>query len=292
MAVELKSSTKAEWREQRRACVTATEVAKLAQSWAAYKDIAKEKNGETTFTGNKYTEWGTIREPEIAFEIRQLFPTADPNDQLFSHDKNARHAATPDMIGYKDGAPTYVVEIKTIGERTFERQTEWPSRQYMLQMQWQMYVMDVDHCVFAWELRKEDESGSFYADEPPQVEIVPRDDELIADLVKVADRFIDEYFFGETVELPAINYLLSELRGLEEAKKEIEGRIVELRDQVSEKLSSEPNSYDYGYCTVTRTKPRVTRSFDSKRFQKDHPDMATEYMSEKTGKPGLTIKFN
>ena len=96
--------------------------------------------------------------------------------------------ATPDGL---NADWSIIAEVKTTGK-------DWDGNtipiQYRRQVQWQLHVTGAKHCVFAWLLRVEDDNGVFApAWLEPKVVIIDRDEDMIADLIDVAHRFVTDF---------------------------------------------------------------------------------------------------
>ena len=105
-----------------------------------------------------------------------------PNEWLIKSDKYPTHTATPDGLSIGHEA---ISEVKTTGK-------DWdPLKlpvQYRRQVQWQLHVTGAETCVFAWMLREERGGMFLPAWFEPRMHVVERDEEMISELVMVADR--------------------------------------------------------------------------------------------------------
>ena len=180
-----------EWYKARQYGVSATTVAKAASGAAGYdaelnralfpEDNVVEDNAYMRF-GRDYEEWIVNGLPH-EYGIK-------PNDWLICAEGALRwHLATPD--GLNDDWST-IAEVKTTGK-------DWPDGkipiQYRRQVQWQLHVTGATKCVFGWLLRAESQfTGEFVPAwmEPKHI-IIERDEDMIADLIEVANRFITDY---------------------------------------------------------------------------------------------------
>ena len=159
--------------------VTATDIAKLMTggpgTWAALK---AEKAGLTRgFGGSAYTEWGKAREPIIA-KFAKDTRDLDHNTFLFVRD-GTMHGATPDFVQPSD---VFVGDAKTA------EGDEWDEvpKEYNFQINWQMYVRDAQEGLLFAEFHK----GFRPTHLEPIIYPVPRDDDLIEQMIDVADRFL------------------------------------------------------------------------------------------------------
>jgi hypothetical protein len=197
-AVVDKSVDEAGWLEARRRGVTATEIAKLAQGQPAARAtiLAEKLTGERSFFGNKYTDHGLEREPHISARL-QAQHGFTPSDVLFHAQNDFRHLATPDGILVDGSGLVTIAEIKTGKHDLDPIGPAFAKTTYMDQMQWQMYVMGdtCTRCLFAWEQHDDEWVRGLDGVERPrplglEQAWVYRDDERIAELVRVADEFL------------------------------------------------------------------------------------------------------
>ena len=279
-----------EWLEQRRKVLTATEIAKAIRSPKYARDLHDEKRtGVQKFTGNKYTEWGKLREPVIAHYIwNKIDERLVVNDDLWISDDETI-GATPDMVdrGYTNRQPLRrVAEIKTVVEHLDWHEGDIPPHYYD-QVQIQMYVTESDECLFAWE-PYEIVGDSFRVAGKIRHRIIHRDADRIAELLE----FAAKWRAGEAEELPDISYPLEQIAKLTEQKRALDDLITGFREEISEQIGNEPASYEFpGLATVTMKRASIRKTFNASKFRKDHPEMAEQYTTEKEGKPTLSITF-
>lgn len=133
-----------------------------------------------------------------------------------------------------------------------------------------------------------------------------RDDKFeLADIVRQSDEDVEELLLCEVegrqfkptaveekkkdiISAKAIQLLVDLNRQMVEAQEKAEA--------VKEQLHAAMNefgvvSWDAGAFKATITKEGVRKTFDSKRFQGDHPDMYNEYIKESKTKESLKITF-
>jgi predicted phage-related endonuclease len=81
-----------------------------------------------------------------------------------------------------------IAEIKTTGK-------DWnPEKlpvQYRRQVQWQLFVTGAEMCMFAWMLREERGGVFMPAWFDAKTVIVDRDEEMIGDLIRVANQLLE-----------------------------------------------------------------------------------------------------
>lgn len=235
------SADRESWLAARAPGVTATEVAKLAKGGvSARREILASKIKGDPFRGNQYTQWGSLREEAIAEDVRARTGIVS-NQTLFHAKGNRRHLATPDGVGVDFDGFLQMSEIKTskhdlmpcLGNAPFTANTIsakehgfyfWSTRYYD-QIQWQLYVCDAVLARFTWEQHNDDWSGWPERGPKPLLDELPfriihRDEARIAELVAIADDFLEAYDLAlrdaadgvspeidDTLDTHAVNYL-------------------------------------------------------------------------------------
>jgi putative phage-type endonuclease len=178
--VASKAVSKERWLSARREGVTATQVAKAASGPGGFEQAVADYAEDFVEQDNPYMLFGRVWEGPISIYLKDNFGVM-PNDWLIRHHENRHHLATPDGLTLGHNA---ISEIKTTGK-------DWnPERipvQYRRQVQWQLHVTDAEFCVFAWMLREERDGAFLPGWFEPKVITIPRDEEMIGSLVKVAD---------------------------------------------------------------------------------------------------------
>lgn len=179
-----------EWYKARQYGVSATTVAKAASGPAGFDaELQRALNPEEHIVeDNAYMKFGRDWENWIVEALPAEY-AIKPNDWLICGIGADRwHLATPDGMN-KDWS--IIAEVKTTGK-------DWEGTtipiQYRRQVQWQLHVTGATKCVFAWLLRAEADNGDFVPAwlEPKHV-VMERDEEMIAELKEVANRFITDY---------------------------------------------------------------------------------------------------
>lgn len=276
----LSHADEAEWLEQRREYVTATDVHALLTSTSAARRVASEKEHGSTFHGNAVTRWGHEREPVIGEFLSVFGPDTrlKPNDDLLVKD-GTRYAATPDMIS-DDGE--VIGEIKTTG-------TDWPAvldeipLRYRRQVQWQLLVTGAEACVFAWEVRGTGPLGEFYpAVDEPRTLIIRPDREMQRELRDAADRFLAGDF-----EVPVAP---EELQGLVDEYLDAKQRMADAKAAVEEIVGTDPETYEVDGAKVIVTADGKSTRLDAKALEKDHPNIAAHYYVAATRKGSVKIQ--
>lgn len=264
-----------EWLDQRREYVTATEAARLLESPSYHRTLRDEKTNGSSFTGNRYTEWGKKREPEIAEYLSVFGPDTrlEPNNDLLVL-TDTRYAATPDMIS-ADGE--VIGEIKTTGE---DFSGHIPGR-YFSQVQWQLFVTGAEACVFAWEIRLVNDDGSFTPGDIKTTIIRP-DVEHQWRLQAVADQFLADDV--APLEVP------ENLESLVVEKLELEQQLAGVVDAIKRAVGTEPALYDLPTATVTVTADGKSERLDTKALAADHPDLVAHYYVTSARKGSVRVK--
>lgn len=304
--VELPYTGEEEWLRQRRSVVTATDVAKIKTgSDKAFASLWKEKRTPSTFRGNRFTKHGQYREPVIAAWLSEDYPWLRPNKALLISEDDARFGATPDMVS-DDGL--VLGEIKT--RKVSDDKVEWLSwvdvcadqtgKKYACQVAWQLFVTGAERCVFAVE-HWSDEDG--WADlRPLRVFDVERDEELIAELRDVAERFLeydppqvergDDTDFEVMATAQRLGELEDEIRRVRGELRVLEGDRAAAQSDLLALVGSRSRSVDYGGFVVEVSPGRRSRSFDRKSWEADNADdpaMLEKYMVEKDGAPSVKV---
>jgi len=179
-----------EWYKARRYGVSATTVAKAASGPAGYQaELERNLHPEDNIVeDNAYMRFGRDMEEWLVQNLPQEFGIRH-NDWLICGDGDYRwHLATPDGL---NADWSTIAEVKTTGK-------DWEGSkipiQYRRQVQWQLHVTRAQRCVFAWMLRTESAFGDFIpAWMEPKWIIIERDEDMIANLIEVAQRFITDF---------------------------------------------------------------------------------------------------
>jgi hypothetical protein len=169
------------WLRARSRGITATDVAKLSTP-ASIQSAATAKLMGTGFGGNRYTDHGKAREPEIARWVAATHGI-QPSSALFHSEYERRHLATPDGLASTEDGRVILSEIKTTNK-------SWRSipRHYLRQVWWQQYVLGAERTLVVWE-----QHNDFVPlDDEPLCRWVDRDEREINTLVTMANALIDE----------------------------------------------------------------------------------------------------
>lgn len=243
------------WLRARRAGVTATEIAKLERGGVAFATIAREKrSGIQTFTGNRYTEYGKLREPKIGKWVQERFDIA-PSSVLYYAVENPRHLATPDGVGRDFDGNLVLSEIKTS-----KHDLSTIPRDYYVQILWQQYVLGAQRTLFVWEQHDDDWPDPQPLRPEPLFQWVERDDEEITRLITIADRFLLELEADPSDE-PDYNLALDELAQEVLVRREAES--VEKKAKESAWKQLQARVADVGNFSQVSPVARVTYSVTS-----------------------------
>lgn len=195
----LAQSGTAEWYEIRTTGVSATAVAKACTP-AGFEQAVKDiYYGADPIPDNEFMRFGREQEGNIIADLQNMNFDIEPNDWLIAADgyTNRWQFATPDGLSSDHRT---IAEVKTTGKDW----GEWSKvpLHYKRQVQWQLHVTGAEVCIFAWQLRAADGAGLFVPGwlEPKAV-IVQRDEELIAQLISVAEKLQLELIYREQAEL-------------------------------------------------------------------------------------------
>jgi len=177
------------WLEARRGGVTATEVAKAATT-AGLKEALAERANPTPVEVNAYMQFGSDNEDWIARVLKRDFGLM-PNRWLIRSEEFAEHMATPDALSLDH---KLIGEIKTGGKAPLDKSGLLvPPIAHRRQIAFQLYCTGAKACVYAFMLRAEVDGQFVPAWLEPMCVMVPRDEEMIADLVKVADQLLIDW---------------------------------------------------------------------------------------------------
>lgn len=176
------------WLTARANGVTATNAAKLTNE--SQIDLIVKSKFFDSFTGNAFTDWGLEREPFLV-----SWAGFENNKFLFASSINERFMATPDGVRLDDDGMVELCQVKT----TSKPRKKIPADHYR-QVQWEMFVMGAVRCHYVVEQHENFVPVSL----EPSLEIVERDDEVIASLVKMAtvllERLDDAKAFEKEME--------------------------------------------------------------------------------------------
>lgn len=175
-----RSTNRDAWLSARRLGVSATAVAEAATP-AGFDKAVEDMLHPVEVVPNEYMQFGTEAEAEL---MRYAHHSEGilPSDWLIAGE-DTRHLATPDGLSLDH---TEIAECKTTGK-------DWKTVpiKYRRQVQWQLAVTGAKRCLFVWNLRVPDDHGWFFLGWiTPKSLWIERDEDMITDLIGVADRLM------------------------------------------------------------------------------------------------------
>lgn len=205
MVIKVAKSDTREWHEARRRGVSATSVARAAASDKAFTAEVEQLVHPVEIGDNEYMRFGREWEQWIIDNLNPGYGIVH-NDWLVAKDdkQNAWQLATPDGA---NSDWSIIAEVKTTGRdweyrggRQKSEHTAIPI-QYRRQVQWQLHVTGATECVFAWLLRVAHHETGFQPGwfEPKHV-VIQRDEEMISQLIQVAERLQEATIYQEKWE--------------------------------------------------------------------------------------------
>ena len=272
-------------------------------SFSSAYELAKGKfeKVEPPVYMQKYVEYGNNMEPKIRDYINEFYNVNyEPVVETIT---SQRLRANVD--GFDKDAPIPLLEIKTHGNTI-------RMEEYELQIQLYMYVFGVDKCMLALYKREEvDELFSFddfdMVFNPDNLEtfIIKRDNDALERILKRVQIFIDlldarkhdilsenEFdleLYGNFELMEQINKL-DELMGASEKLKEYENHIKEVKENIRILMKdNDVRTIATDNYKVTSGKDTVTKKFDSKAFEKDHPELYSRYVKESKRNGSLIV---
>lgn len=256
----LESTSRDDWLAQRREYVTATDVARLYTSAAEWAKVRAEKNGTADERRTSpEMQWGIDREAKLIEYAQTIEPSIRPNDQVCVH-PDGPWAATPDGIG-----DDVVCEVKTGSVSGLAS----ARRRHEAQMQWQMWVTGTAGCLYVTEVREWDDMG-FTPGERTHA-WVDRDEDQIAELLDVAERFLS----GDGVT--ELDVLIASVVDIKAERDKVQDRLAEAEDALRDHIGDRDFTHDGPFGRVSLTLPKSRVTFDQKRFQAENPTVYSEF---------------
>lgn len=292
----LNSSSREEWLEQRKGYLTATDIASIRTgSEKSFRELWEKKHKGDSFRGNRFTEWGNEREPHIGAHVQAVLGKSEllPNDQLYVKD-GTKHAATPDMVS-KDGS--FSCQIKTVGlSRDWGNIVHLP-QDYRAQVEWEMYVLGIDECLFVWEQRLDGEDGFIVGE--TKHGLVKSDPKLRAKLLQIAADF-EEYEPAEVEDggddftvralIQELTDVMARRREIADQDKQLKEKLETVQKSLLAELGDEPKRIGYPEGVLEVNAGRVASRFDRKAFAAEYPDLESKFVVESVGKPTVSFK--
>ena len=184
------------WYQARLRGVSATAVAKASTPAGFADEVNRAVWPEDNLVeDNDYMRFGREWEEWIVNNLPAEFGL-EANDWLIAKDlrENAWQLATPDALNKNWSV---IAEVKTTGK-------DWAGKtipiQYRRQVQWQLYVTGASACVFAWLLRVPGVNGFQPGWFEPKHLVINRDESMIEELIKTAEKLQQTIIFTEELE--------------------------------------------------------------------------------------------
>ncbi|WP_172454591.1 YqaJ viral recombinase family protein [Corynebacterium striatum] len=295
-----KPENEEEWHEFRRQHLTSTELRDLHLSRTANKwqELRKQKETGKRWGGNRYTEWGTAREPILAplvVEVdSRLVYNADPQTIIINPDDD-RLCGTPDLFS-EDGE--VIGEIKTAKRQfTGGRFHDWCPDGYYLQVQANMWHTGAEACVLLVEYYQE--QGGEFSPVEYEYRVIDYDPKIVEDMQATANEWFAWLegtapdWMGEITGLDQVDDvtdLVAQYAMLTAEVDDRKKRIAKLKAEILE-LTGDSHTGDYGgyHLTVSTTQP--SKVFDTRVFKAAHPHLYNEFRTKtRAGSTRLTIK--
>lgn len=266
-------TSEAQWIAERQLRVTATDIGRLANGGPAAKAAIKtEKQGVTTFRGNRYTEWGHEREP-ILLDHLEFLHDMTPNSALFVR---GGRAATPDGVHYVGRDLMKLAEVKTTlvdwwrgGDAGTIEALRKQKRQYLDQVYWAQLVCEVGETVFAWEPHHDFLPGEI------RTIVIPRDEERIEQLLEVEAEF-RAFWEGDDTGGEWADFMERYAMAEQEFKRAQEA-LDELKNEVRERGGSGEISEVTPFGNISFTWPKASERIDTTALKKEFPDIARKF---------------
>lgn len=260
-------------------------------SYKTQFELAQEKIGlvEREFTGNEYTAFGNMLEPQIRDYINAVNGTSFIEETYIDEEKAIR--SNVDGI---DKEENILLEIKTHGAKP-------TMKVYEVQMQLYMYQSGATHGWLALYKRPKDFDTEFDSDNL-QIKEIERDEELIQKILNSVKLFwercemlkanpdMDEVEYMTTdnemeFALVKLNNLAPALMEAKAKLKEIEQQEKELKEYLYEQMEkNDIKKLETPLLNITRVLPSKSKVFDSKTFKEEHPELHEKYITESNRK--------
>lgn len=282
-----------QWMEERRLGVGASEIAVLfgLSPWSTVKELWSEKvNGCAYEPGSELFHWGHTMEPVIAAEFarRENVEVADPPLAIMIGEK-PYYRASLDRVVIEDGVPVAALELKNLNEsRHAEYRTAGPSIGYLLQLQYQMMVTELDYGFLA-VLFGGQKFGAWRVLASPSIqrEIRSRVDEFwhyVETKTEPPDtigtKTIGSAADGSTLILtdPAWETKLEKIEDLRCQKSKIEKEEKILKAQIKECMGDFQSAHAGQMLASVSTSTR--KSLDTSRLKEEQPELVSQYQKD------------
>lgn len=281
-----------QWMEARRLGVGASEIAVLfgLSPWQTLEELWHEKvNGCSYEPGSELFHFGHEMEPLIAKEFarRNDCEVDDPPEAIMIGEKPF-YRASLDRVVLEDGVPVAALELKNLNEsRHSEYEVAGPSIGYLLQLQYQMMVAELDYgylaCLFGGQKFR---AWRVLASPSVQREIRARVDQFWecvetktpppAVLGSKTVSKNDEHVL--VLSDPEWERKFEEIEQLRTQKAKIEKQEKVLKQQIKECMGDHQSVQAGQMMAAVTTSSR--RSLDSKRLKEEQPQLVEGYMRE------------
>lgn len=280
-------ATHEQWLEERTRFVTSTEVASAheTKTMANWQRIKEDKLQGSSFTGNKWTEWGHESEPELA-EYAQVFLdntlvlNTDPQ-QIVTRDGCS---ASPDAFNpdFSTGAEFKTTKVPLPDNPAFSR--------YLCQVQMCLWITGAKHWWLVWWQHE-----NFVPVDIQSQKIMP-DPELQAKLVETAAELsayifedVTPSWFTDSAAFEELEPLVKRLGEVEQEKTRAEQEAKQLKARICE-LTGESASAELGGWKLTVWTRKPSKRFDSTKFKKEHEELYSQYMKT-SGTPSKSVRI-
>jgi putative phage-type endonuclease len=287
-----------DWLEARKLGITGTDLGGLTgvSKYSTPMKVYLDKIGELEpIEDNEAMYWGRIMEDVIAKDFQARNETMKVNrvNAILKHPEYEWALGNIDRLITNENGEKGILEIKTVSEyikNSWEGEEVPP--QYMVQLQWYMFVAGVKFGYFAALI-----GGNKYIQK-----YVERDEELIEMLKNIAHDFWNNNVLTKTPPLvdgseastdllkslypdskPGTEMVLpEEAAELIEQREELKGQAKELEVQISEcenKLKDLLKENEVGICGDRKVtwKTYSRTSIDSKKLKSEKPELFKEY---------------
>lgn len=250
-------------------------------------ELAREKTGidKREFTGNEYTSFGNVLEPQIRKYINLAYERNFVVDTFINNEKLIR--SNVDGIDYDT---KQILEVKTHGKH-------FNQKVYELQMQLYMWQTGCQEGWLALYERPQDFDTEFDQDRLEVISI-KRDDEEIQKILDAIETFQirceflkddpemseqDFLTYGTDMDkyLLALQEATPQLLAMQEEIKTYEVNIKNLKEKLYDAMTeNDIKKLETPRLIVTRVLPNKSKRFDSKTFKQDHADLYEQYQKE------------
>jgi len=273
----------------------------LSDFSSPYK-IWLNKTGRESFpVDNKYTRAGLILESAVAdyFEQETQYRVikASAKQQTVIHPKFRFAVGTPDRR-YVQNSKKGILECKTT-QRTYDSVPDG----WFIQLQWYLGIVGMPFGSVAWLEHGLDFKYREYEYDPEFFDYligavskfwnenvlkdVPPDPINSADVELMFSRHRDGAVMEATPEILSAYHELVTTR---EAIKSLETTETELTELIKTVMRDNEIIQSSGKQLFTWRSPKPSKVFDRDRFQTEHPELYSQYMTEKTGSRRFLIK--